>query len=108
MRQLLRKRGICLNLNSSRSNRGLQTSRQDFAVKTFRKWIEHAGQRRAATGGGEREAEAILRFVAFGSVAGVSRYACEAGYPWPRLHGPRGTSTPLGRDAVSSSECGAL
>ncbi len=82
-----------------------QTSRQDFAVKTVvaaRSAIDHAGQRRAVTGRQPERNQKQLGFVAFGGVAGVSCDACEAEFPWPRLHGRRGTSTPPGRDAVSS------
>src|SRR5665213_914510 len=69
--------------------------------------IDHAGQRRAVTGRRPERKEQQLAFVAFGSVAGVSCDACEAKYPWPRLSGRRGTSTPPDRDAVSSSARGA-
>jgi hypothetical protein len=80
--------------------RSSQTSRQEFAVKTLG---NKSRPRRMSAGDVRRlpEKRALGSLRLFG-VAGVSRYACEAKYPWPRLHGRRGTSTPPGRDAVSS------
>src|SRR5579883_3490535 len=64
---------------------GLQTSRQEFTVKTS----GNTTRPRRMTAGdiGRRAGEAGSSVVAFVGVAGVSRYACEAKYPWPRLHG---------------------
>src|SRR6186997_3393360 len=76
-----------------------QTSRQEFTVKI-------QGMPRRDNGGwghaSIREVEQ-LAVVALVALPGVSCDACEAKYPWPRLHGRRGTSTPPDRDAVSSS-----
>src|SRR5215211_1582963 len=75
-----------------------QTSRQEFTVKI-------RGMPRRDNGGwghaSTREAEQ-LAVVAFVALPGVSCDACEAKYPWPRLPGRRGTSSPPDRDAVSS------
>ena len=92
-----------------RAIRAAQTSRQDLAVTNDEcERSTTPGQRRAATGRQpENEAEATRGFLAFDSVAGVKCDAYEAKSPWPRLHGRRGTSTPPGRDAVSSSARGA-
>src|ERR1700692_3492640 len=81
----------------------LQTSRQEFPVKTSRKGSSirrtTAGGQQASTREGQ---DSGSWFVALVCVAGVNRYACEAKYPWPGLRGRRDTSTPPGRDAISS------
>jgi hypothetical protein len=60
----------------------LQTSRQEFPVKTFGK----GSSIRRTTAGGQQASirerqDRSSRFVALVCVAGVSRYACEAKYP---------------------------
>src|SRR4029453_13251126 len=81
-----------------------QTSRQEITVKFQRMGSATPGNGGWAGGASIREQQPSECSV--GSVAGVSCDACEAGYPWPRLHGRRDTSSPLGRDAISSSGCG--
>ena len=80
---------------------GLKTFRQEFAANTagtnYRPRRITAGDDGTSTGEAAR-----TRFVALVALSGVSCDAFEAEYPWPRLHGRRDTSTPPGRDAVSS------
>src|ERR1700721_2746203 len=91
---------------------GAGPAKEEFAsrkplVKISRLYCAMKDRSRRATAGGDgasdrAESRSNSQVVASSSVAGVSCDACEAKYPWPRLHGQRGTSTPPGRDAVSS------
>ena len=90
------------------SRRDAETARSKPLVKNCA--IQSLKQQTTPDNGGQsgrrhQRSEKHSQSVALSCVAGVSCDACEAKYPWPRLHGRQGTSTPLGRDAVSSSGC---